>query len=355
MDYIHQPMITYLGNKRKLVHWIQDIIQSVPHARVLDAFAGSGVVSRTLRLFCTELHSNDMERYSHILLRCYLETPCSEQRARIAEHSRIMETLPGVEGFIGRLYSPLDTAQPQKDERCFYTRENAMRIDAWLAYVFSVEEDIRHYLLGPLLVGASIHVNTAGVFRGFYKKDGVGHFGGAGEHALERILAPLLWKMPVWTDVPCDVRCYSSDAQELIAGFAPDSLDVIYLDPPYNEHPYGSNYFMLNLIAANEEPVEMSRVSGIPVGWNKSDFNGRGKALPAMKQLLSVCLRASRHTLISYNNEGLITDAQWDALFKELDCHVITHEKVYDAYHGSRNRAARSQTVMERMYLIHKN
>ena len=25
------------------------------------------------------------------------------------------------------------------------------------------------------------------------------------------------------------------------------NLDVVYLDPPYNQHPYGSNYFMLNL------------------------------------------------------------------------------------------------------------
>ncbi|MDR0684304.1 MAG: DNA adenine methylase [Spirochaetaceae bacterium] len=25
-------------------------------------------------------------------------------------------------------------------------------------------------------------------------------------------------------------------------------VDLAYLDPPYNQHPYGSNYFMLNLI-----------------------------------------------------------------------------------------------------------
>ena len=115
MDYIHQPMITYLGNKRKLVHWIQEIIQSLPHTRVLDAFAGSGVVSRALRLICSELHSNDAEYYSYLLLRCYLETPTEEQQQRIAVHSRVMEELPGVEGFISRLYAPRDTAHPQKD------------------------------------------------------------------------------------------------------------------------------------------------------------------------------------------------------------------------------------------------
>ena len=35
------------------------------------------------------------------------------------------------------------------------------------------------------------------------------------------------------------------------------NLDVIYADPPYNQHPYSSNYFMLNLIIINEEPKKV--------------------------------------------------------------------------------------------------
>ena len=38
---------------------------------------------------------------------------------------------------------------------------------------------------------------------------------------------------------------------------------VLILDPPYNQHPYGSNYFMLNLICDYREPVEISAVSAI--------------------------------------------------------------------------------------------
>jgi len=32
------------------------------------------------------------------------------------------------------------------------------------------------------------------------------------------------------------------------------------LDPPYNQHPYGSNYFMLNLLADYREPADVSAV-----------------------------------------------------------------------------------------------
>lgn len=351
--YIHQPMITYIGNKRKLVKWIMDVIGGLPSPlRILDGFAGSGVVSRALRGICSELHSNDMDYYSYILLRCFLETPSLLKREAIERHAANLGELDGVSGFITQLYAPQNTTQPLDGERCFYTHENAQTIDAMMRYIFSVDEEVRHWLLGPLLIKASIHVNTAGVFRGFYKKDGIGHFGGAGENALERILAPIQWSMPVWSDTPCVVRCYQSDTATLIRGFADASLDLIYLDPPYNEHPYGSNYFMLNLIARGEPPVDPSRVSGIPKEWNKSAFNGRGKALDAMRELIGISLQKARFVLVSYNNEGLVTEAQWAALFAELGCVVQTHEMTYDAYHGSRNRAARAHHVVERMYLL---
>ena len=87
-DFVLQPMITYIGNKRKLVPWIMEIVEEISlrcdrKINVLDGFAGSGVVSRALMPFCSQLHSNDLEYYSYILLRCFLETPSLEQREKI--------------------------------------------------------------------------------------------------------------------------------------------------------------------------------------------------------------------------------------------------------------------------------
>lgn len=358
-DFVMQPMITYIGNKRKLVPWIMEVIEEIyPNRRdlvALDGFAGSGVVSRALMSFCSTLHSNDMEYYSYILLRCFLETPTKEQRYHIMTHFETMRSLDMTEiGFFSRLYSPVDTYDVKAGERCFYTRENAIIIDTLLKYIFSVDENIRHYLLGPLIIKASINVNTAGVFRGFYKKDGVGHFGGAGENALERILAPIQIDIPLWSNSKCTSLCYNSDINKLIIEFKDDELDLIYLDPPYNEHPYASNYFMLNLIASGEEPTDYSKVSGIPKVWNKSTFNGRGSAYNAMLELLRECVKKGKYVLISYNNEGLITEDEWCDIFLELECNVKTFKKEYDTYHGSRNLAGRSKTVMEILYLINR-
>jgi len=362
-DFVLQPMITYIGNKRKLVPWIVEVIEETvgSHSlRIFDGFAGSGVVSRALMPFCSELHSNDMEYYSYVLLRCFLETPNREQTVRIDKCFEEMDILcqnmdkNSVTGFISRLYSPKNTDNPAADERVFYTRENALIIDTLLKYISEVDTDLKNYLLGPLLIKASINVNTAGVFRGFYKKDGVGHFGGTGENALERILAPIQPVKPIWSKSACKSFCYNSDINNLILTFENNTFDLIYLDPPYNEHPYGSNYFMLNLIARGQEPTEYSKVSGIPKLWNKSAFNGRGSAYDTMLDLLRNCLKKAKYTLISYNNEGLITDDNWTTIFAELGCSVKKYEKEYDTYHGSRNLADRNKKVVEIMYLLSK-
>jgi adenine-specific DNA-methyltransferase len=255
-------------------------------------------------------------------------------------------------GIISRLYAPKRTDSVQEGERCFYTRENALIIDTLRAYIEEkVEKELQVYCLVPLLNRASIHTNTAGVFKGFYKKDGIGHFGGSGENALERIMMEIRLDYPVWSDNEFSAKCFRSDVNELISN-VPSDFDLIYLDPPYNQHPYGSNYFMLNVIAENKEPDEISKVSGIPVTWNKSAYNSAKEAYNSMLQLIKDGLAKSKFLLISYNNEGIITEAQWEELLRGYT--VRKYEIKYDAYKGSRNLANRNDKVLERMFLVSK-
>ena len=48
--------------------------------------------------------------------------------------------------------------------------------------------------------------------------------------------------------------------------------DIIYLDPPYNQHPYGSNYHVLNSIALWDKPdfpekITRGTKSAIRLDW----------------------------------------------------------------------------------------
>jgi adenine-specific DNA-methyltransferase len=362
--YVFQPMLTCIGNKRKLVPHIKALVDEVAATlgksklRLGDAFAGSTVVSRELTYAASALYTNDLEHYSFLMAQCYLVTPSTGQQARILEHIGAMNGLaekgPWCEGIVCELYAPKDTTNIKEHERCFYTRENALILDTLRAYIATeVEAELQPYCLAPLLVKASIQTNTAGVFKGFYKKDGKGCFGGAGENALDRILKPIRLDAPVWNTAAAGggltVTCSQKEVLDFVAGL-PADLDLLYLDPPYNQHPYGSNYFMLNVIAGNVRPAAVSKVSGIPTDWNKSAFNTHEAAFRAMQTLLAEGLKKSKYLLLSYNNEGILTPADWTTLFAGY--RVQKYEIPYPCYRGSRNLAEREGKVMEILYLI---
>lgn len=359
-DFVYQTMLTCIGNKRKLVKNIREIVDEVAKIlnkdklNIVDGFAGSSVVSRELSYISKNLYTNDLEIYSYLMAQCYLITPTKLQQNRIKYHidtmNNISENGPYFEGIITKLYAPKDSKNIKHGERCFYTHENALIIDTLRKYIDDkVEPELINYCLVPLLNKASIHTNTAGVFKGFYKKDDIGWFGGKGEFALSRITKPIRLDIPIWNNCPFKSHCSNKDINVLVNEL-PNDIDIMYLDPPYNQHPYGSNYFMLNIIATNKEPVEISNVSGIPTNWNKSNYNKHTPAVESMKHLIISGLTKSKYLLISYNNEGIINDEDWKAIFKNYT--VKKYEIKYDTYKGSRNLKERSDKVIEIMYLV---
>lgn len=343
--YVQQPMITYLGNKRKLIQHIEDVVKRLKPSSAVDAFSGSGVVSRMLLTHSDTLHVNDLEVYCQVLSNCFLKTPTPEEQREIQKHIETMNNLPGMSGFISELYAPNNSNAIQEDERCFYTKENAGKIDAMMEYVHTtVPENLRSYCLGPLLVKSSIHTNTSGVFKGFHK----GGWGGKKGHALERIKGSIRVECPLWYEIHKNVVVERRDVLDFLENLP--GVDLIYLDPPYNQHPYGSNYFMLNLIATNKKPEQISKVSGIPVDWNKSSYNSKTKIKDTMKRTLELSTRKARYTLVSYSNEGFITPTEWEELLKPY-----TYERIdidYNCYRGSRNLQNRPTKVTEFLFLI---
>jgi len=339
-NYVHQPMITYIGNKRKLVDTIEDVVKRLKPETFVDAFSGSGVVSRMFLTHCKKLYVNDLERYCEVLSQCFLKTPSWSDQEDITEHINCMNTLSAKNGLITELYSPNDSC-----ERCFYTPENAHIIDAMIDYIEkNVPEILKPYCLGPLLVKASIHTNTSGVFKGFHQ----GGWGGKGGHAVDRITKRIEVQHPIWLEPSREVEVHRKDACDFLRELP--KVDLIYLDPPYNQHPYGSNYFMLNLICTNERPHTVSKVSGIPVDWNKSQYNYKKQIREAMELTLKLATEKAKHTLVSYNNEGFIKPDEWDELLKPY-----TYEKIeidYNCYRGSRNLKNRSNKVVEFIFVI---
>lgn len=359
--FLKEQLITCIGNKRHLLDFIGQGVAKVleytgkDKLSIFDAFSGSGVVSRYFKKYAHRLVSNDMELYAAVINRCYLanasEVPSDELRNQYQEMIVRLENFPLEQGFITELYAPADDANIETGDRVFYTNRNARYIDTARKIIDSVKTELRHFFLAPLLSEASIHANTAGVFKGFYKdaSSGVGKFGGRNGDALTRICGDIHLPYPVFSNFECDVEIHQSDTNTLSRNL--EDIDLTYIDPPYNQHPYGSNYFMLNLIADYRRPDMISKVSGIPMGWARSDYNKRSAAHAVVEDLVS-CLN-SRFLLISFNSEGFIRRKDMVDMLKKYG-RIEILESDYSAFRGSRNSHKRDTRIKEYLYLLEK-
>ena len=359
--YLKEQLITYIGNKRSLLGFIGAGIRRVQkrlnrdRLDMFDVFSGSGIVARYFKQFSRLVIANDLEEYSRVINECYLSNQSEMDMPLLKRYydeiTGELTNKPLGKGLISGLYAPADENAIKPGERVFYTVRNAAYIDTARRLIGCLPEGAQKYFLAPLLSEASIHANTCGVFKGFYKNRemGIGQYGGRNQDALGRITGNIELPFPVFSSFDSDVMVCHGDANAVIE-YVPE-VDVAYVDPPYNQHPYGSNYFMLNVILDNKKPEHISAVSGIPEDWNRSRYNSAKSARAAMTELLSAI--KAKFILISFNSEGFISPAEMKDMLNGLGA-LEALETTYNAFKGSRNLNSRNIHVKEYFYLLEK-
>ncbi|GHU68853.1 restriction endonuclease subunit M [Spirochaetia bacterium] len=360
-DYLTRQLITYIGNKRSLLNFIRGGVKKVQERlnknklSIFDVFSGSGIVARYFKQFAELLIVNDLEKYSTVINQCYLSNRRELNLLQLKEYyDELISRLNDADlkrGIISDLYAPGDDKDIQPGERIFYTARNAGYIDTARQLIEKIPDAYQRYFLGPLLSEASIHANTSGVFKGFYKnrETGLGQFGGKNQDALFRIMGDINLPFPVFSNFNTDVMIFNGDANRIINDVP--EVDLAYLDPPYNQHPYGSNYFMLNLILDYRYPEDISKVSGIPENWNRSRYNKSHQAPVALTEL--VMNIKAKYVLVSFNSDGFIGPLEMKDMLEKIG-KVEVLEKEYNTFRGSRNLNGREIHVKEYLYLLEK-
>jgi adenine-specific DNA-methyltransferase len=188
-EYLKSQIITYIGNKRALLPFIG---QALHHAKAqlrtdkisfIDLFSGTGIVARFAKRHARMLIVNDLKLYSRVTNERYL-TNCSS--VDLDELGHLLGRLKRYiedhwqPGFVTELYAPASDDSIAPNDRVFYTRRNATYLDTARKAIDTLPSDHRKFFLAPLLSQASMHTNTAGVFKGSHKNSkGVGQFGGS--------------------------------------------------------------------------------------------------------------------------------------------------------------------------------
>jgi adenine-specific DNA-methyltransferase len=381
--YASTRLIAYIGNKRALLPFLleafRELEEEAPIERFLDPFAGSGAVSRLARSLGWAVSANDAEEYARAVNEAWLGVSAEELPGLFAAEGGLEAVLAAlnrlhpqrgdaspdcpVSPYIARHYAPSSTAAPDwRRERLFYTRENAVFLDRARCAIESLRpaaagsrarEAERAILLALLVYEAATHANTSGVFKACHKG-----FGGHGRDALGRILSPMSLAPPIlWAGPPAEVR--SGDAAAFCSG---RPAELCYLDPPYNQHQYGSNYHLLNTIARwDRPPVSEERApdgsllsaAGIPGSWkaSRSAFCSRPAAPAAFRELLAAV--DARYILLSYNTEGIVpAEELFDLLSDRAE--VSLRSLDYVKYRGGRQSASRRSGNREILFVARR-
>ncbi len=375
--YLTEQIIAYIGNKRKLLPLIFRAIENAgikpcEKIKFFDVFSGSGVVARFAKYLGMEVFANDWEYYSYILNRGFLEFDESDIERIFgskAEFDSLLEKInslpiPAEENqYIARYYAPKEFDVELADyrtERLFYTRENALAIDKIRNYIEEnrsifkndgrAQDNDRVFclLLAILIYESATHTNTSGVFKAFHKE-----FGGHGKDALSRITKKIALHYPVLIDSNAPVHVFQANANELAKKIK--GVDIAYLDPPYNQHQYGSNYHLLNTIAKWDkipEPLELNskgllkKKAAIREDWinTRSDYCYRESAEKSFEDLI-MSLDA-RFIFVSYSTDGIIPfERMMEICTKRGRLSLVTNE--YTTYRGGKQSNRRQNANIE--------
>lgn len=379
--FLAKQLIAYIGNKRRLLPLIQRAISACGASSeesekplFVDFFSGSGSVSRLAKYCGFSIISNDWEYYASILNSAFLETNASDLKKMFRRYggiASVLELLNSLEigsdrdRYISKYYAPeyTEVADPDR-ERLFYTKKNAEQIDAIRAWIEreypepllkGVRKKERNLLLGLLLYEAATHANTSGVFKAYHRG-----FGGRGKDALGRIFKKIELEYPQLIDGEAEVT--SLDAIELAKKLRKEEsrVAIAYLDPPYNQHQYGSNYHLLNTIARNDRPPIGKEIclngkkvakGGIRKDWTKtrSDYCYKKSAAISFRQLINT-IQADR-LLVSYSTEGIIPFREMLEILGEkgrLD--IVVSE--YTRYRGGKQALSTTLSNVEFVLIV---
>ncbi len=289
-------MIKYLGSKRLLVPVLGEIAGAVAARTAVDLFTGTTRVAQEFKRRGIEVTATDMASYSEVLSDCYIATDADRvDRRLLLEELGRLDGLPGEPGYVTRTFC---------EEARYFQPHNGARIDAIRR---AIERDhptgaLRPILLTALLLAADRVDSTTGLQMAYLKS------WSPRSHRDLRLCLPDL--------LPGSGHTVRGDAVHTVQSLPP--VDLMYLDPPYNQHRYFTNYHVWETLVRWDEPahygIACKRVDARDDGSTRSVFNSK-QAMPAALGELVGRARADL-LVVSYNDESWITPAQMTAALR---------------------------------------
>lgn len=305
-------MIKYIGSKRAIAPMLEGLARRLPVTSVCDLFAGTTRAGQAFRRAGCRVVSNDLASYSEAFGHAYIAAGGSLDRRRLRALIDHLEALPGEPGYVTETFCV---------QARYFSAANGARIDAIRAGIDAMDFDeaMRGCLITSLIEAADRVDSTCGLQMAYLKSPAA------------RSLQPLRLREPEPVSGPEGVvtREAANDLARALEG-----VDCAYLDPPYNQHSYFSNYHAWETITRGDRPESYGVArKRIDCRSTRSPFNSAREAWPALVDLVGA-LRTP-WVLLSVNDEGFHEPAAVAELLGERG-HVAALAMDVPRYVGAR-------------------
>ena len=281
-------MIKYLGSKRTLVPALGDIATAVEARTAVDLFTGTTRVAQEFKRRGVHVSAVDTATYSEVLAECFIATDADAvDHASLQQALDELNRIPGERGYFTETFC---------EQSRFFQPKNGERIDAIRGRLDDYRGSALYpILLTSLMLAADRVDSTTGVQMAYLKQ------WAPRSHRDLELTAPEL--------IAGGGRAVRGDALDVAAELP--RVDLAYLDPPYNQHRYYTNYHVWETLVRADEPahygVACKRVDARDPA-TKSAFNSKRGMPEALRTLIGAVNAAT--VVVSYNDESWVTPEQ---------------------------------------------
>lgn len=353
-------VLGYIGSKHSLINFIDEHINICINSNIewnniifIDLFSGTSTVGFNYRKKGCRVISNDIEYYSYVISKGYIEGDYTETMQDCIDVLNNIDISEYENNGIITNYYTIDGkySDTTSGNRNFFKTSNAikvdmmrMKIEEWYIEEY-INENEYYFLLASLIETLDSLANTIGVY-GAFLKDKI-----KSSASKDIILTPIHNE----TQHNKFNRVYNKDVLKLEKNdiiINNENVDkyILYADPPYNQRQYSSNYHILNVIAhynIDKFPIRQDTTAGLLVDKNISDYCKKRDVVNAFEILLKNIQKWNlpSNFYMSYNDEGLMSLDIIKNLMNKYGKNYNIYKKIYTRYKCNNNKQKQKNTL----------